>query len=228
MFRVALVLALAVTARAQAASLELLGPTVIQVGDTASFEIRIHLAPGERLHGAWGELIVEGGRDLALFAPYWCDCLIRDGFFTAGYSVDPAAIFNVTDDGVIHGPVLLEWVKDGPIDENVDPVPDYTPADGPFLLVPFSLTAIAPGELRLVHVPPGPVFPGWSPEYSPQDPAIGLSYLDAGGELAIAPIVPPNDGVWFRISVVPEPTRAGLLFMGAALIAARNFRKSRR
>jgi hypothetical protein len=189
---------------ANSASLVLAGPAVIHVGDTVTYALQIDLAPGETFRGGYAQFAVENGRSLASWVAIDCDCHNQRGFFFSGYRVDIAgeARFPVALDGGLSGLLNAQGDQD-------PTAPDLTPEQGPFTLIPFTLTALAPGELRFVAVP------GDFPIPITSVPVPEVSYI-SGGQTIVIP--PPSDGVWARIQIVPESPASALALLGAAAI----------
>src|SRR5258706_15590344 len=100
-------LIIALSTHSQAASLVLVGPAQVHVGDLASYSLQVALEPGETIRGSSGQLMFEGGRSLVSINPSFVDGRALRGFFDAGYIVDVADYVNShTRD---QDPVLLEW-----------------------------------------------------------------------------------------------------------------------
>ncbi|HTO52900.1 MAG TPA: hypothetical protein VMR50_05885 [Myxococcota bacterium] len=211
---------LLLAASARAGSLVLDGPGVLHVGDTASYSVRLVTGPDEHFGGGNADLLVENARALAQIPAFVCDCPFQQGFTTRSYIVDLAALVSVDP---ASEPFIMLGGKGSPIDPN-DPgpsgyadLPDLP--SGSYELFPFTLTALAPGELRFV---PNPI----TTDPLGYDGAKVTLYQhpDGPGTAAVTQVIDPgSDGVFFRIEIVPETglSLAAVLGVGTLLLRRR-------
>ncbi len=187
----------AFASHSHAASLALVGPEELPVGQTATYSLLIVLDSAETLHGAGAVLVAENGRAFASFEAKQRSGIVHgDGFFGHSYTIDVAAYYGLP--GYETMPVFLEGGPDQPWDDAInEPREDYAASDGPFELFPFTITGISPGEIRLIG------------NASSQNPVILFSTSESG---VVAHDVPAGlDGVYARIQIVPEPGALALL-----------------
>lgn len=213
----ALVLTL-LSARARAASIVLSGPTTIHVGQTASYSLQLSLEPGETLGGVVGQFLVEGGRSLASFTPDYYGQLGSRGFLVPYYWVDLAALSEPAST-LYQYPVLLQGELETPY--GCTPAcnilgRDYTASEGPFTIVPFTLTAVAQGDLLFEAPPTNVLYPFFTPTY----PSVEYYFTPTAGQGGTVDMFPPADGVWARIHIVPEPSSSALCALGLAAALA--------
>ena len=207
MSRITLLATLLLAAQSRAATIFLDGPPVIHVGDTVNYQVAIALAPGESISFVTGQFILDGARGLVEDQPVFADRKNSQGFFDAPYLVDYAQL------AALEASPSLDWMAypltlDGALGSQTN-----NPAGGPFAFIPFTVTALAPGELRLLPVPADLDIPGgFLGGYSVSDPQVVYGYA-GGSPIALSP---PADGVWARIEIVPEP--AGLALLAFALL----------
>jgi hypothetical protein len=224
MLRTQLVVAawlLAGAAAARAGSLVLDGPGVLHVGDTASYSVRLVTGPDETFGGAEANLLVENARALADIPAFVCDCPFQQGFTTRSYIIDLAALVSAdpTSD-----PFIMLGGKGSPIDPN-DPGPEGFPPlpdlpAGSYELYPFTLRALAPGELRFV---PNPLL---ASPLGFDGPKVTFDQHPGGaGTPAVTQEIDPGpDGVFFRIEIVPEGGVTLAAVVGVTTLLARRKR----
>jgi hypothetical protein len=205
-------------AAAQAGSLVLDGPGVLHVGDTASYSVRLVTGPDEHFGGAEANLLVENARALADIPAFVCDCPFQQGFTTRSYIIDLAALVSADP---ASEPFIMLGGKGAPIDPNEPGPSGYAdlpdlPA-GSYELFPFTLTALAPGELRFV---PNPITAnplGYDGAQVTFD-----QHPDGAGTAAVNQVINPgSDGAFFRIEIVPETGLSLAAVMGVGTLLAR-------
>ncbi|HTO53427.1 MAG TPA: hypothetical protein VMR50_08580 [Myxococcota bacterium] len=214
---------LLVADQAEAYTFELSGPSMIHVGETVTYDAQIELAPGENLWSVTASFFVENGRELASWDVTANDSKEREGFQDTGFSVDAAAYWMDTTSLQLSDSIPL-WIE-GELVRPIDFVP-MTADQGPFTIVPFTLTALAPGQLSFVmaqgpYPPPGTAngfITNGGLDYTfiltPYDP--NTIYLQLSG----GSVAPGSDGVYATITI-PEPSSTALAaLLGATLAIA--------
>jgi len=208
---------------ARAASVVLAGPPVIHVGDTASYTVEVALSPGELISYYSEQFTLENARDLiGVLSPGVAEPHFQYGWIGQAWVLD--AVQSYDSFHFQTQPVVL-WATGGEPtsctahgppgscpDPNApdEPLPPYTADQGPFVVMYFDLTAVAPGVLRFTDVPPGPILaPGYY-DHSPNGVHAGYDPNDP-----FYPTLPGADGAYATITIVPEPSLPALLLLAA-------------
>jgi len=209
---------------ASAYTFELSGPPVIHVGDTVTYDAQIALSPGENLWSVTTSLFVDNGRQLAEWDPVVADSKEREGFQDTGFLVDP--IESEQPEAPHPGSDIPVWIY-GELYTPIDRVA-MTADHGPFTVVFFTLTALAPGQLEFVAaqglypqfdgtsflIPNGGVhYTFLTGPYDPNTDPNGPPFAPSGS------VAPGPDGVFATITI-PEPSLAALSVLSLATLAS--------